>query len=86
MNKFGRNLALWVVIGFLLIMLFNMFQSPSGQSPQDHLAYSDFIGEVKRGNVRNVTIQGSQIVGNFEDGRPFNSLSLIHISEPTRPY
>ncbi|MCH7942751.1 MAG: ATP-dependent zinc metalloprotease FtsH [Proteobacteria bacterium] len=73
MNNFGRNLALWVIIGFLLIMLFNMFQSPSGQSPEDHLAYSDFINEVKRGNVRNVTIQGSQITGNYEDGRQFGS-------------
>ena len=73
MNNIGRNLALWVIIGFLLIMLFNMFQSPSGQGPQAHLAYSDFIGEVKRGNIRNVTIQGSQITGNYDDGRPFST-------------
>jgi cell division protease FtsH len=64
---------LWVIIGFLLIMLFNMFQSPSVQGPQAHLAYSDFIGEVKRGNIRNVTIQGSQITGNYDDGRRFST-------------
>ena len=73
MNNFGRNLALWVIIGFLLIMLFNMFQSPSGQGPQDNLAYSDFIGAVKSGNVRNVTIHGSQVTGNYEDGRSFST-------------
>ena len=73
MNNIGRNLALWVIIGFLLIMLFNMFQSPSVQGPQAHLAYSDFIGEVKRGNIRNVTIQGSQITGNYDDGRRFST-------------
>ena len=73
MNNFGRNLALWVIIGFLLIMLFNMFQSPSGRDPQDNLAFSDFIGEVKRGNVRNVTIQGQQITGNYDDGRSFKT-------------
>ena len=75
MNNFGRNLALWVIIGFLLIMLFNMFQSPTGQGPEDHLAYSDFIGEVKRGNVRNVTIQGKQVTGNYDDGRLFSTYS-----------
>ena len=73
MNNFGRNLALWGIIGLLLIVLFNMFQSPSGRGPQENLAFSDFIGEVERGQVRDVTISGNQIVGHYEDGREFNT-------------
>ena len=73
MNKFGRNLALWVIVGFLLIMLFQLFQSPSGQGTQENLPFSEFIGEVDRGNVRDVKIEGNQITGHFEDGRNFST-------------
>ncbi len=71
MNKFGRNLALWVIIGLLLIALFNLFQSPSSRGPVDSLAFSDFLAEVGAGNVVDVTIQGHAIDGHFEDGRAF---------------
>ncbi|MEE2980506.1 MAG: ATP-dependent zinc metalloprotease FtsH [Pseudomonadota bacterium] len=73
MNNFGRNLVLWGIIGLLLIVLFNMFQSPSGRGPQDVLAFSDFIGELERGRVRDVTISGNQIVGHYGDGREFST-------------
>ncbi|MFP6745919.1 MAG: ATP-dependent metallopeptidase FtsH/Yme1/Tma family protein, partial [Alphaproteobacteria bacterium] len=73
MNNIGRNLVLWGIIGLLLIVLFNMFQSPSGRGPQDVLAFSDFIGEVERGRVRDVTISGNQIVGHYGDGREFST-------------
>ena len=73
MNNFGRNLALWVIIGFLLILLFNLFQGPTGQGPTDNLAFSDFVSEVERGQVRDVTIQGNQINGHYSDGRQFST-------------
>ena len=73
MNKFGRNLALWVIIGLLLIALFNLFQSPSSRGPVASLAFSDFLSEVGAGNVVDVTIQGHAIAGHFEDGRAFNT-------------
>jgi cell division protease FtsH len=72
-NNFTKNLALWVIIGLLLIALFNLFQNPSGRGPQASLAFSDFIGEVESGRVRDVTIQGNQISGHFSDGRAFNT-------------
>ncbi len=73
MNKFGRNLALWVIIGLLLIALFNLFQSPSSRGPVTSLAFSDFLSEVGAGNVVDVTIQGHSIAGHFEDGRAFST-------------
>ena len=36
-NKFGRSLVLWVIIGLLLIALFNLFQSPSGRGVQSNI-------------------------------------------------
>jgi cell division protease FtsH len=72
-NNFTKNLALWVIIGLLLIALFNLFQNPSGRGPQANLAFSDFIAEVDNGRVRDVTIQGNTISGHFSDGRSFST-------------
>ncbi len=73
MNNFTKNLALWVIIGLLLIALFNLFQNPSGRGPQANLAFSDFLAEVDNGRVRDVTIQGNTIGGHFSDGRSFST-------------
>ncbi|MGI9452071.1 MAG: ATP-dependent zinc metalloprotease FtsH, partial [Geminicoccaceae bacterium] len=73
MNNFTKNLALWVIIGLLLIALFNLFQNPSGRGPQSNLSYSDFLGEVDSGRISDVTIQGKTINGHFTDGRSFST-------------
>ncbi|MEX2642568.1 MAG: ATP-dependent zinc metalloprotease FtsH [Acetobacterales bacterium] len=75
MNNFGRNLALWVVIGLLVIALFNLFQPNTQEGPQTSLAFSEFIDQVQSGQVRDVTIQGRKISGHFGDGRSFQTYS-----------
>jgi cell division protease FtsH len=74
-NNFGKNLALWIVIGLLLVALFNLFQTSSNRGPQSTLAFSDFVTDVNRGQVTDVTIQGSNITGHFSDGRAFTTYS-----------
>ena len=69
----GKNLALWVIIGLLLVALFNIFQGPSSRGPQSKLAFSDFVAEVDRGQVASVNIQGQTISGHFADGRAFTT-------------
>jgi len=73
LNNFSKNLALWVIIGLLLIALFNLFQSPSTRGPQTSLAFSDFLAEVQAGRVADVVIQGNSISGHFADGRLFST-------------
>ena len=75
MNNFGKNLALWIVIGLLLVALFNLFQTSSTRGPQSTLAFSDFLTDVNRGQVTDVTIQGNNITGHFTDGRAFTTYS-----------
>jgi cell division protease FtsH len=74
-NNFGKNLALWIIIGLLLVALFNLFQSSSTRSPQASVPFSDFLNEVERGQVADVTIKGNQISGHFTDGRSFSTYS-----------
>ena len=77
MNNFGKNLALWIVIGLLLVALFNLFQTSSTRGPQSTLAFSDFVADVGRGQVTDVTIQGNGISGHFTDGRAFSQALLL---------
>jgi len=74
-NNFGRNLALWIIIGLLLVALFNMFdtgQSQQGASgPQTPLAYSEFLSDVDDNKVTDVMISGDQIVGHDTAGKTF---------------
>ena len=63
MNSNFRNLALWVVIGLLLIALFNLFQSPAQRSNATEISYSQLLNDVNNGQVRAVTIAGNDIVG-----------------------
>ncbi|WP_298272145.1 ATP-dependent zinc metalloprotease FtsH [Geobacter sp.] len=71
MNQFYKNLALWLVISLMMILLFNLFNKP--RTTAERLSYSDFITAVDAGKVNSVVIQGSDIIGKFTDGKEFRS-------------
>jgi cell division protease FtsH len=71
MNGNFRNFALWIIIGLLLIALFNLFQNPGQTSRGDSIPYSQFISEVEQGTVRSVTIAGSEITGIYNNNGRF---------------
>ena len=67
MNSNYRNLALWAIIGVLLIALFNLFQSPQQRGSTRDVAYSEFLQELDNGRIKSVTISGDRITGNYID-------------------
>ncbi len=73
MSNFGRNLALWVIIALLLVVLFNLFQPGGTQKSATQVAYSDFINEMNSGRVRDVVIQGRTVTGQLTDTRSFQT-------------
>src|SRR6195952_3288364 len=73
MSNFGRNLALWVIIALLLVVLFNLFQPGVTHTSATQMAYSDFISEVNTSRVRDVVIQGRTVSGQLTDGRTFQT-------------
>ena len=85
--NFGRNLALWVIIALLLFALFNLFQGSSPRGTHAQLAYSDFLTQVENGEIREVTIKGRQITGEYNDGRqlmtyaPEDPNLIAHLNE-----
>ncbi len=72
---FGRNLALWVIIGLLVVALFNLFQGPSVRTGSQSIAYSDFLNDVNNGQITDVSIQtgSNTVTGHFRDGRSFTT-------------
>jgi cell division protease FtsH len=77
------QVAQWTLIGLLLVALFNLFQTFSSRGPQSTLPFSDFLNDVNRGQISDVTIQGSNISGHFIDSRAFatyapNDPSLVN--------
>jgi cell division protease FtsH len=72
-NTFGKNLALWLVIGLLLIALFNLFQGTTGRTPPTAIAYSDFLAEVDKKQVKEVVLQDETLTGTLTDGREFKT-------------
>jgi cell division protease FtsH len=71
-NNFSKNLALWVIIGLLLVLLFNLFQGSTTRT-QANLPYSDFLNQVENSQVADANIAGSQISGHLTDGRTFST-------------
>jgi len=72
-NSFYKNLALWLVMGLVLILLFNLFNTPRSQVKK--VIFSDFMEEVQRGNVAEVTIKGNDIDGTYQDNTRFKTFS-----------
>src|SRR3972149_4685904 len=70
-SPFFKNLALWLVIGLIMVLVFNIFnQSPSMQK---ELIFSDFMTKVERGEVSEVTIKGNDITGRLTDNSAFRT-------------
>jgi cell division protease FtsH len=59
LNPFYKNIALWLVIILMMIMLYNLFN-------QQHLSevkisYTDFLGMVEKDQIAEVVIQGQEL-------------------------
>ena len=68
-----RNLALWIIIALLLVALFNMFQGTGSHPTASTISFTQFNQEVMQGDVKAVTIQGSQIKGQLSNGQGFTT-------------
>ncbi|MBM3651354.1 MAG: ATP-dependent metallopeptidase FtsH/Yme1/Tma family protein [Alphaproteobacteria bacterium] len=73
MNPHFRNLALWAIIGLLVVALVMLFQQPGQRTPIRDISYSELLTQIDQGRVHDVTIAGNEIVGHFNDNRPFTT-------------
>ena len=73
MSQFYKNLALWLVIGMIMIALFNIFNQPL--SSQSDVIFSEFMDQVESGKISEVTIQGDRVSGKYIDGSSFQTMT-----------
>ncbi len=71
--NFSKNIALWIIIGLLVLALFNLFQGTSQRPGPSEMAFSDFLTRVESGDVKGVTIKGNQIIGQYQSGESFQT-------------
>ncbi len=73
MNQFYKNIALWLVISLVMILLFNMMTKQETQ--QKSISYTAFVNALEGGQVEEVVIQGSNINGVYKDGAHFKTFA-----------
>jgi len=72
-NNFGKNFALWIIIGLLLLALFNLFQTSGGRGSQGELAYSELVKSVEEKQIADARVQGNTISGHYTNGQSFQT-------------
>jgi len=65
----ARNLVLWIIIAVVLMLVFQNFGPRHGGAQQ--MDYSQFVAEVKSGQVSQVVINDQLIEGRLADGSQF---------------
>ncbi len=71
MNSLQKNIALWLFISLIFVLLYHLFNQP--KSAQENIIYSDFVSYAEKGQIVEVTIQGESISGKLNDGKNFKT-------------
>ena len=66
-NNLFKNLVIWLVIGLVLMTVFNQFSNR--QATQAPMEYSQFIDDVKNGRISKALIEGRIIKATTTDGK-----------------
>ncbi|QWR77058.1 ATP-dependent zinc metalloprotease FtsH [Candidatus Magnetomonas plexicatena] len=74
MNNTYKNIFVWLLIGSLMIVLFNMlsFQKPQ----QEEMIFSEFLEKVDGSLVEEVSIRENEINGKLKDGKTFRTYTM----------
>ena len=71
MNSLQKNIALWLIISLVFVLVYHLFSQPKGQ--EETIVFSDFISYVDKGQITEVTMQGDNITGKMTSGKKFKS-------------
>jgi cell division protease FtsH len=71
LNPLQKNIALWLVISLVFVMVYHLFNQP--KTAQTEIIYSDFLSYVDKSQVAEVTIQGENISGRLTSGTLFKT-------------
>ncbi len=67
LNNLFKNLAIWLVIGVVLMTVFNQFNAR--QVSQNTMEYSQFLDEAKQGRIAKAVVDGRTVRATTQEGR-----------------
>ena len=70
-----KNLAVWLLIGFLVFLIIDFYKANNSIQQSQIISYSNFLNDVKNGNISRVEIRGSNITGEYSNGTSFSTYS-----------
>jgi cell division protease FtsH len=73
LNNIFKNIAIWLAIAMVLLAIFNVSGVKNGADSQ--VVYSQFIQQVKNGQIDKVQIDGRVLHGTTHDGKKFNTFA-----------
>jgi len=73
-NKFNKTLAIWLVLG-IIVIFFVQFSQMQGKGTKK-IVYSQFISDINAGSVKNIEIAGKNISGQYINGGKFTTYAI----------
>ena len=70
----ARNIAFWVVLFLLILVLFNLFSGGQSTMNTRTISYSEFVEAVRSGDVDEVTIDGERLTFTSQNGTEFSTI------------
>jgi len=72
-QKSYKNILFWLAAGIIIIILWSLLQSPG--AAKSEINFSQFLNEVEKNRVEEVTISGPEIKGKYTDGAEFKTIA-----------
>ena len=86
MNANLRNFAIWVIVGLLVIALFQLFQNPGRGGGSNEIAFSQFLDDVESGKApRGVEASATRDVRAYDGFVPKGEDWRVVFREELRP-
>ncbi|MFN7038612.1 MAG: ATP-dependent zinc metalloprotease FtsH [Alphaproteobacteria bacterium] len=75
MMGFSKNIFFWIILFIVLVIGYDSLYGNYNKGAYSNYPFSDFLIKLDEGQISDVTIQGRNIEGQFNDGTHFNSFA-----------
>ncbi len=69
MQKVGKSLFIWLIIGLLVILGYNLFYNQTTFYTTNNISYTEFLEKLNKGEIKEVTIEGNKITAQLNSGK-----------------
>ena len=74
MSPFVKSILIWLTIALVIGGGYSMLNDARGKNAARQIAYSEFVTDAKNEKIKDVVLQGDNVLGNYNDGQKFSTL------------